>query len=55
VRRRWIWTLQLAVILGYTAIVTVFLPEQWLHPFGPVLKNLPMLAAILLLRQSEPR
>ena len=54
-RRRWVWTLQLVVVLGYTALVTVFLPEQWLNPFGPVLKNLPMLAAILLLREAEPR
>jgi uncharacterized protein YbjT (DUF2867 family) len=54
-RRRALWTLQLAVILGYTAIITLFLPEQWLHPFGPVVKNLPLLAAILLLRQVEAR
>ena len=55
VRRRWIWTLQLAVVLGYTAIITVCLPEQWLHPYGPMVKNLPILAAMLLLRQAEPR
>ena len=54
-RRRGLWTLQLAVILGYTAIITVALPEQWLHPFGPVVKNLPLLAAIWLLRETEPR
>ena len=53
VRRRWIWTAQLVVILGYTVLISVFLPEQWLHPYGPMLKNLPMLAAILLLRQGE--
>jgi len=54
-RRRTLWLLQLAVILGYTAIITVALPEQWLHPYGPVLKNLPMMAAILLLHQLERR
>jgi hypothetical protein len=54
-RRRWLWSLQLALILGYTAVITVALPEQWLHPFGPVVKNLPMLAAIWLLREMEPR
>jgi len=53
-RRRWIWTLQLVVVLGYTAIITACLPEQWLHPYGPMLKNLPILAAMLLLRQAEP-
>ena len=55
IRRRWIWTLQLAVVLGYTVIITACLPEQWLHPYGPMVKNLPILAAMLLLRQAEPR
>ena len=54
-RRRMLWLVQLALIAGYTVIISVALPEQWLHPFGPVLKNLPMMAAILLLYQSEPR
>lgn len=54
-RRRILWLLQLALIASYTVIITVALPEQWLHPFGPVLKNLPMMAAILLLHRSEPR
>jgi hypothetical protein len=43
------------VVLGYTAIITVALPEQWLHPYGPVVKNLPLLAAILALHQLERR
>jgi len=54
-RRRILWLVQLALIAAYTGIITLALPEQWLHPFGPVLKNLPMMAAILLLHQSEPR
>jgi hypothetical protein len=36
-------------------IITVRLPEFWLHPFGPLLKNLPMLAGIFLLQQMERR
>jgi hypothetical protein len=31
----------------------VRLPEFWLHPYGPVLKNLPMLAALWLLLELE--
>jgi hypothetical protein len=31
------------------------LPDLWAHPFGPVLKTLPMLAALLLLLQFEDR
>jgi hypothetical protein len=51
--RRWMWRLQIAVMLGYTALITLFLPELWLHPFGPLLKNVPMLAATLLLHEME--
>jgi hypothetical protein len=54
-RRRWLWLIQLAVILFYTAIITWKLPEFWLHPYGPLLKNLPMLAAIWLLLELEER
>jgi hypothetical protein len=54
-RRRALWLLQMLVIVGYTAIITVALPEQWLHPYGPVVKNLPMLAAIALLYTLEER
>jgi hypothetical protein len=36
-------------------IITIRLPEYWLHPYGPILKNLPMLAAIYLLYTLEKR
>ena len=52
--RPWLWQAQAALVLGYTALITWRLPEQWLHPFGPVLKNLPILAILLLLLQLEP-
>jgi hypothetical protein len=48
-RRRWLWIAQIVLMLGYTAIITWRLPEYWLHPFGPILKNLPLLAALGLL------
>jgi hypothetical protein len=54
-RRRALWLAQIAVIAGYTAIITLALPEQWLHPYGPVVKNLPVLAAIYLLYELEER
>jgi uncharacterized membrane protein YphA (DoxX/SURF4 family) len=55
-RPRWLWPAQIAVILGYSAIITVRLPEFWLHPYGPILKNLPMLGVLLLLAllDSQP-
>lgn len=50
-----LWLLQLAVILGYTVIISFKLPEFWLHPYGPLSKNLVMLAAICLLYTLEGR
>jgi uncharacterized protein YbjT (DUF2867 family) len=52
-RRRLLWRLQAALIAGYMLIITFFLPEQWLHPYGPVTKNLPLLVALWLLHETE--
>jgi hypothetical protein len=52
-RRKWLWRAQIALIAGYTVIISFFLPEYWLHPYGPLTKNLPMLAAILLLHEFD--
>lgn len=54
-RRRLLWLAQVAVILFYSVIISWRLPEFWLHPYGPLLKNLPMLAAIFLLLELEDR
>lgn len=46
---RWrprVYALQAALVATYTVIISVWLPEQWLHPYGPVLKNLPLLTMI---------
>lgn len=51
--RRLLWITQLILILAYTLIISVQLPEYWLHPYGPLVKNLPMLAAIYALYQLE--
>jgi uncharacterized protein YbjT (DUF2867 family) len=52
-RRRALYKAQAAVIVGYTIIITACLPEYWLHPYGPVLKNLPLLAALWLLHELD--
>jgi uncharacterized protein YbjT (DUF2867 family) len=39
---------QLTIIFLYTLAITFTLPEFWLHPFGPVLKNIPLLATLLI-------
>ncbi len=46
---------QLAVMIGFTAIITVFLPDWWLHPFGPVLKNVPVFVATSVALALEAR
>jgi uncharacterized protein YbjT (DUF2867 family) len=52
-RRRRLWLAQLALIGFYTVVIAVKLPEFLLHPYGPLTKNLPMLAAIWLLYELE--
>lgn len=52
-QRRRLWFVQAALMLGYTLVITLRLPEFWLHPYGPILKNLPMLAVLALLATLE--
>ena len=52
-RRRWLWLLQIGLIGFYTAYIALRLPEFLLHPYGPLIKNLPMLAAIWLLYEFD--
>jgi uncharacterized protein YbjT (DUF2867 family) len=52
-RRRLLWLAQIAMIAVYTAIITWRLPEFWLHPFAPILKNVPLLALLALLATLE--
>jgi uncharacterized protein YbjT (DUF2867 family) len=52
--RRPVWLAQLALIAGYTLLISLFLPEYWLHPYGPISKNLPLAALIALLWALEP-
>ena len=54
-RRGVVWAAQLLLVGGYTVLITLFLPEYWLHPYGPLSKNLPLMAAIGLLWALEPR
>jgi hypothetical protein len=52
--RRPLWLAQLALIAAYTVLITWFLPEYWLHPYGPITKNIPVAALIALLWALEP-
>lgn len=52
-RLKWIWYAQIATIVFYSAVIAWKLPEFWLHPYAPMLKNIPLLAAIYLLMTWE--
>ena len=54
-RRRPLWLAQMALVGFYTVVISLHLPEFWAHPYGPILKNLPLLAAIWLLYQFEEK
>lgn len=53
VRSKSLWITQGLLILAYTLIISIGMPEFWLHPFGPLLKNLPILVLLWLLYQHE--
>ena len=42
--RKNILLLQMIFILTYTLLLTIFAPHYWLHPFGILSKNIPLLA-----------
>ncbi|MDH4607762.1 DoxX-like family protein [Pseudomonas sp. BN102] len=44
-----------AVVLLYSLLLSLIDPSYWGHPFGPLTKNLPVLALILLLHQRQAR
>lgn len=52
-RRKLCYLLQILVMLLYTFLLTIIDPSFWLHPFGPLTKNLPMLALVYYLYQNE--
>ncbi|MBV2123093.1 MAG: SDR family oxidoreductase [Candidatus Thiodiazotropha sp. (ex Ctena orbiculata)] len=47
--------LQVGIILLYSAIILLWLPEYWLHPFGPMSKNLPLLVALMIVLVTQRR
>ena len=50
---RWVGLAQIYLMLGYSLLITVGLPEVWLHPFGPVTKNIPLIVATLVMIALE--
>lgn len=52
---RTLWMTQAMLVVAYTVVISLCLPEFWLHPFGPILKNLPILMLLWLLYKNEGR
>lgn len=46
---RRVYQLALAMMLAMTAVASVLDPSLWLHPLGPLTKNIPIAAALWLL------
>jgi hypothetical protein len=51
--RRALWLAQGVLVLGYSVTIAARLPEYLWHPFGPLLKNLPILAILFILFAEE--
>jgi uncharacterized membrane protein YphA (DoxX/SURF4 family) len=45
--------LQIATMVVFTLVIAIGLPQWLTHPFGPVLKNLPILVSTLLMIRVE--
>lgn len=52
---RRVYVAALAAMLAMTALAGLLLPSLWLHPLGPLLKNLPIAAALWLLCKKAPQ
>lgn len=50
---RLVYVAALIAMLGMTIMATVLLPDLWLHPLGPLSKNLPIAAALWWLASSS--
>lgn len=50
---RWCYRIQIVLILVYSILISIIAPSFWLHPFGPVTKNIPILVLIFWLNNSN--
>ncbi|MQP64997.1 NAD(P)H-binding protein [Niveispirillum sp. SYP-B3756] len=44
---------QLVLMVGYTVLISLYLPDLWLHPFGAITKNLVVAGATLVMMAME--
>jgi len=53
--RAWLWQAQGVLVAGYTVVIAIALPEFVIHPFGPIIKNVAVLACLWLLALTDRR
>lgn len=47
--------IQIIIIVTYTVLLTLISPVFWLHPFGPLTKNIPILVLIVMLYKASDK
>lgn len=52
---RMLWQFQFAVVMLYSLAIIIWLPEFLIHPFGPIIKNISILACLVYLMMVEQR
>jgi hypothetical protein len=52
--RPWLYALQIGAVLGYTLTAAINMPELTIDHCGPLVKNLPVMMAVLLLWMAAP-
>jgi len=53
---KWVGSIQILLILFYTMVLSIWLPQAWLDPFVSLVKNFPILVATLvMITLSDPR
>lgn len=52
---RRVWQLQFMIVVSYSFVIAIWLPEFLMHPFGPITKNIAVLACLAYLSIVEKR
>lgn len=53
--RAWLWWSQCVLVLGYSVVIAVRMPEFLVHPFGPLTKNIAVLLCLWMLALADRR
>lgn len=51
---RWTYLAALAVMALMTLVASILDPSLWLHPLGPLTKNIPIAVLLLILARTKP-